>query len=288
MTLIGILLALLLERALGQLSGWGRPVIFLAVMRGLHRVLAPVLWRSAALPIAAVLVPVLVTHWIYSGLFNPIVQIGFATIVLLLCLGPRDLAEDIHDLLAAREAGDAVRVQQIARALLRGPQPDESHRSLMGTLFIQSHEKLFGVLLWFFVLGPAGAVLYRIACRLPRLLAETSGDCAAQRTADVLHNLLAWVPARITTLLFGLAGSLDDAIAAWRTLIREPLVGGWRAHTWALLAEISVASLRSENADGATETVQLDAALREVLRMQWRALLVLLAFFAFFTTGSLI
>ena len=288
MTLLGILLALLLERALGQSAGWGRPVIFLAAMRGLHRVLPAALWNSPLLPLAVIAVPVAVTEWLYADIASPIVEVAAATLVLLLCLGPRDLAEEIHDLLAARAAGDAQRAQQIARALQRGPQPDESHRSLMGTLFIQSHEKLFGVLLWFFVLGPAGAVAYRVASRLPRLLAETSPDTPAHRCADWLHNLLAWIPVRITALLLGLAGSLDDAIGAWRELIREPLSGGWREHTWALLAEIAVASLRSENAEGATEVVNLDAALREVLRMQWRALLLLLAVFALFTTGSLV
>src|SRR3546814_10955431 len=103
--------------------------------------------------------------------------------LLLLCLGPRDLTEDVHDLLAAREAGDIARVQQIARNLQRGPQPDASHRSLMGTLFIQSHEKLFGVLLFFFTFGPAGAVAYRIACRLPRLMRETAPGSLADVTA---------------------------------------------------------------------------------------------------------
>ena len=132
--------------------------------------------------------------------------------VLLLCLGPRDLAEDVHDLLAAREAGDIARVQQIARNLQRGPQPDESHRSLMGTLFIQSHEKLFGVLLWFFVFGPAGAVAYRIACRLPRLMHETAAASLAERTADWVHGLLAWAPVRVTvsTILRALA-----SMASW-------------------------------------------------------------------------
>lgn len=287
MTLIGILLALLFERVLSQSTGWGRPVIFLVVMRGLHRVLPAALWRSPLLPLAVIAVPVAVTQWLYDGVANPVVEIGFAALTLLLCLGPRDLADDVHDLLAARAAGDSARAQQIARALQRGPQPDESHRSLMGTLFIQSHEKLFGVLLWFFVLGPAGAVAYRVARRLPRFLAETAPDSAAHRVADWTHNLLAWVPVRITALLYGLAGSLDDAIGAWRVLIREPLAGGWRAHTWALLAEIAVASLRSENADGVTETVNLDSVLREVLRMQWRALLLMLAVFALVTTGSM-
>src|SRR3546814_5557640 len=68
-------------------------------------------------------------------------------------------------------------------------------------------------------------------------------------------------------------------MAAWRALLRQPQQG-WRSHTWALLAEISVASLRVEDASGATESVNLGSALREVLRMQWRALLILLALFA--------
>ncbi len=288
MTLIGILLALLLERVLGRVPGWGRPVLFLGLMRGLHRLLPAWLWNSPLLPIAVVALPVAGVHALYADLLNPLVQLAVGAGVLLLCLGPRDLAEDVHDLLAARDAGDTARVQRIARALQRGPQPDESHRSLMGTLFIQSHEKLFGVLLWFFLFGPVGAVAYRVASRLPRFLSETAPDSAAYRTADWIHGLLAWAPVRVTTLLFGLAGSLDDAMAAWRSMLRERVLGNWRSHTWALLAEISVASLRSENADGATEPVNLSTALREVLRMQWRALLILLAFFAFFATGSIL
>lgn len=286
MTLIGILIALGLERVLGRIPGWGRPVIFLWLMRGLRRVLPAMLWASPLLPLAVVAAPVALVWWAYSQIWSPILALCVAAALLLLCLGPRDLAEDVHDLLAAREAGDSERVQQIARNLQRGPQPDENHRSLMGTLFIQSHEKLFGVLLWFFVFGPAGAVAYRVASRLPRLLRETAPGSMAEVTADWLHNLLAWIPVRVTTLLYGLAGSLDDALAAWRRLMRQPL-HGWRSHTWALLAEIAVASLRTETADGGAEPVNLGTALREVLRMQWRALLILLAFFAIFATGSM-
>lgn len=286
MTLIGILIALALERVLGQVPGWGRPVIFLALMRGLRKLIPAAIWASPLLPLTVVAAPVALIWWAYGQIWSPLLALGTAALVLLLCLGPRDLAEDVHDLLAAREAGDIARVQQIARNLQRGPQPDQNHRSLMGTLFIQSHEKLFGVLLFFFIFGPAGAVAYRIACRLPRLMRETAPGSLAEVTADWLHGLLAWAPVRVTTLLYGLAGSLDDAMAAWRALLRQPQQG-WRSHTWALLAEISVASLRIEDADGATESVNLGSALREVLRMQWRALLILLALFAIFATGSM-
>ncbi|NGY05516.1 regulatory signaling modulator protein AmpE [Solimonas terrae] len=286
MTLIGILIALGLERVLGHAPGWGRPVIFLSLMRMLRALVPAVIWASPLLPLAVVAAPVALVWWAYGQIWSPLLALFASAAVLLLCLGPRDLAEDVHDLLAAREAGDIARVQQIARNLQRGPQPDESHRSLMGTLFIQSHEKLFGVLLFFFIFGPAGAVAYRIASRLPRLMRETAPASMAEITADWLHSLLAWVPVRVTTLLYGLAGSLDDAMLAWRGLLRQPQ-HGWRSHTWALLAEISVASLRVESADGATEAVNLGSALREVLRMQWRALLILLALFAIFATGGM-
>ena len=173
------------------------------------------------------------------------------------------------------------------RGLMHGPQPDPSHRTVLGALFIQSHERLFGVLLWFFVLGPAGAVLYRLASRLPRILHDSADGSAAMHTSDALHGLLAWLPARATVVLYGLAGSLDDALETWRKLATEP--HEWRSHTWALLAEVPGASLRMEEPDGAAVVPEsLRASLDEVARMQFRALIVLLAFFAIFTTGSIV
>lgn len=285
MTLIGILIALGLERVLGHFPGWGRPVLFLAAVRGLHRLLPGSLWRAPLLPPLLLLPPAWLAGWLPTQFENPILGLCVSAGILLLCLGPRDLAEDVDELLRARASGNLERATQLARALQRGPEPGETHRSLLGALFIQSHEKLFGVLLWFFVAGPAGAVAYRLASRLPRFLTETAADTPAQYAADWLHSILAWVPARMTAALYGLAGSLDDAMQEWRALATLSL-HDWRSHTWALLAEVSCASLRIEERGGG-EVVpgNLDAALHEVLRMQMRALLILLAFFA---TGSVI
>src|SRR5262249_33768735 len=154
------------------------------------------------------------------------------------------------------------------------PEPEANHRSLLGALFIQSHERVFGVLLWFSVAGPGGAVAYRMASRLPSLL---DTDSPALDTAEFLHALLAWLPVRATAMLFALGGSMDDAIAAWKRLRIEPHPD-WRRHTWSLLAETATAAIRTDDEDEATPmAVSLEQCFREVLRVQNRALLILLA-----------
>lgn len=288
MTLIGILIALLFERLLGRVPGWGQPVLFLAAMRGLHAFFPLAWWRSPVLPVAVIAGPAGLAVWGLGVIEGPLVRLALAAGILLLCLGPRDLAEEVHELLRARSEGDDTRAAQLSRALQRGPSPGETHRSLVGALFIQSHEKLFGVLLWFFAVGPAGAIAYRLASRLPRYLNETAAGSGALRAADLIHAAMAWLPARVTALLFGLAGSLDDALRVWRRLLREP-ESEWRTETWAVLAEVPAASLGTEEADGAVVVpATLEAMLEEVLRMQWRALLILLAGFVLFATGTLL
>lgn len=291
MSFIGILLALLAERGLGHIPGWGEPALFPALVSRLPRWL-PLdwLWRSYAAPFALVLPPVLLVWFLRGELSNSFAELLFSSVILLLCLGPRDLADDVQRLLRAHEAEDAQAVSQLSRALMRGPEPEPTQRTLLGALFIQSHERLFGVLVWFFVLGPAGAVLYRIASRLPRILRETQPQLAgtpALVAAEALHGLLAWLPARLTALIYGLAGSLDDALLEWRRLELHP--HEWRSHTWAILAAVPSASLIEEEQDGRTVApTTLEGNLQEVLRMQTRALLILLAGCALFTTGSML
>lgn len=288
MTLIGILVALLLERMLGHLAWWGRPVLFLQAMKGL-RVLTPSrVWTTALVPVAVVVVPSVLVFWLRGRIEGPLMELVFSAAMLLLCLGPRDLAEDVHDLLQARERNDLEKIMHLSRALQRGPNPGDAHRNLLGALFIQSHEKLFGVLIWFFVLGPAGAVAYRLASRLPRYLSESIPDSGALRMADLLHAMFAWVPVRLTAVVYGFAGSLDDALQAWRRLMREP-EHVWRTQTWAIMAEVPAASLAQEESDGAPVVPPtLEAMMQEVLRMQARALLILLAAFTLVATGTLL
>lgn len=291
MTLIAIIVALVAERLVGHIPGWGTPLL----SRGLLAVLRAVLpfraiWRSAiALPLFLA-PPVWLVWQLQDALEDPVQYVFFSGVVLFFCLGPRDLADDVRVWLAARAAGEAQKAEQLSRLLLKGPgryADDEPARAgLLGALFVQSHERLFGILLWFFAFGAAGAVFYRLVSRLPRLLSEREVSPAV-RAAETLHALSAWIPARISAVLFGLSGSLDDALRAYGQL-RKTHSHGWRSRTWAILAEVASGSIAFESRGGGTEVpATLDLAAREVINLQLRALLILLAFFAVSTGGNL-
>ncbi|MCI0750144.1 MAG: regulatory signaling modulator protein AmpE [Nevskiales bacterium] len=287
MTLIGILLALLGERLLGHLPRFGEPLLLRQIVVGVQgRVSWPAYWRSAAAPavlLVAATAGMVLLDWVVR---HPLPDLALEVVVLLLCLGSRHLDNDIQRLIEAREANDTQAERLLTLVLLRGPERNASRRSLIGALFIQSHERLFGVLLWFIAAGPAGAVLYRLASHMPRFLYETQPGSKAEQMAVQLHAVAAWIPARITAVLFGLAGSLDQALAEWRRQQTAPAASWWD-RTWALLAEMAAASLSTEEgAAGPVVPAALPDCLREVRAMQVRVLLILLAAFGLFTAGG--
>lgn len=287
MNFLAILLALGVERALPQGTVLGESRLLSALLRALKKL------DHALLPWLITVITVALTLALDQWLTGTLPQILFGGLVLFLCLGPRDLADDVQRLIAARARDDRPEAERLSRCLQQslgsGPAPDESHRSLIGALFIQSHERLFGVLLWFMVLGPAAAVGYRLASRLPLLLEQLGFSSGTRQSAEQLHGIAAWLPARITAALFALAGSMDDALDAWRRVGELHYREAWRSHSWAVLAEVSAGALAMEEADGAVSVApNLEAALKEVLRMQTRALLVLLAFFALYTSGAVL
>ncbi len=287
MNFLAIVLALVAERAFPQGTALGESRLLAALLRAIKKLASWV--DSAALPWLLSIAAVTATVCLQMQFTGALAQVLFTSLVLFLCLGPRELGSDVQRLIAARQHGDVVEIERLSRALQSGSAAEVNHRSLIGTLFIQSHERLFGMLLWCMALGPAGAVGYRLVSRLPLLLAQQNFAATTQQSADQLHALAAWLPTRCAAGLFALVGSMDDALRAWKNLGEFHYSGAWRHHSWAVLAEVAAASLAIEDADGSNPaTPNLETALAEVLRTQTRALLLLLAGFAVFTSGTLV
>ena len=84
---------------------------------------------------------------------------------------------------------------------------------------MEANNRIFGVVFWFLVagyLGPAFAFGFRMLNSLRRYTAELPGGEDLHRAAVMLHGIVAWVPSRITSASFALAGNFDDAVNAWR------------------------------------------------------------------------
>ncbi len=84
------------------------------------------------------------------------------------------------------------------------------------TIFRRAHHGLFAPIFWFALLGPAGALLYRLSHLLKSRWVPVEGNPFHQ-FAHRVFNYLEWIPARITGAAFAVVGDFEDAVYCWRT-----------------------------------------------------------------------
>lgn len=182
-------------------------------------------WAAAA--VAPALLVALV-HWLLLP-FSDLLVFVWTAAVLYVTLGFRQFSHHFTAIRQALESGDeATARSELAR--WRGTELEEQSRPellrhVIEHSALQAHRHVFGVLLAYAVLavlglGPAGAVLYRMAESLarrwqPRL--EDAPSPAAQRAAAQAWLWIDHLPARATALAFAVVGNFEEAIAAWRS-----------------------------------------------------------------------
>jgi membrane protein required for beta-lactamase induction len=91
-------------------------------------------------------------------------------------------------------------------------------------IFVQSNNRIFGVMFWFVVLGPVGAWIFRVSDLLRRraVFEHMRGGRASEATLvaiEAIYGLLKWIPARLAMLGYAMGGSFDDAMNAWRAAL---------------------------------------------------------------------
>jgi cobalamin biosynthesis protein CobD/CbiB len=173
--------------------------------------------------LVAVLPPVLLAFALNAVLYSVHAALAllFNIAVLYLTLGFRQFSHYFTDIQLAIKAGDVER----ARALLeqwRGASGvvrsrEEVVRLTIEEALLASHRHVFGVLLWYLLLGPGGAVLYRLAAYFAWRWKELgSFGQFAQRAFYVLE----WPAVRLTAAAFAVVGDFEDAVYCWRTQAR--------------------------------------------------------------------
>jgi AmpE protein len=239
MKLLALLIGLVIERLatrffhLRELRWFDRLIDsgFLHAAK-LHR--WPALIPVLLLAISLVLPVLLIRLSLGDSLFG-FPYLFLAVTVLFFSLGPKDIGEDIDEYCGALEAQDEDRINASTKAMTEAELPTDVAERTQGfeeAVCIQANNRLFGVIFWFVVLGPVAAWTYRVTDLMRRRAVfkagrhemPDNGEVAASDTADrmlkaagQLHGWLAWIPARLTAIGFGLAGSLFNAKSAWRS-----------------------------------------------------------------------
>ena len=238
--------------------------------------------------IAIALVPVLLVvallQWLLDGPVYGLVGLVFDIAVLVYAWGPRDLDVDVEAVIDAHDA--PTRRAAIARLGLTGETAALDGPALVEAVFTNALQRWFGVLFWFLLLGPVGAILYRLTVQ-----SATAAELPAQNRLGTLalKTALEWPVAQLMTLAMALVGNFDTAFSAWRD------AGGTRFRLdTGFLANAARASVRVELAEEAEEYAEEGMVqamrdlpeLRDAMSLVWRILLLWLAVLAVFVIGG--
>lgn len=180
-----------------------------------------------------VLVPGVVIALVYLALrhFSLLLALALDVLILYLTLGFRQFSHYFTDIRDALERGDDATARQLLaewRHLDASELPrTELIRHVIEHSLLAAHRHVFGVFFWFIVcstlgLGPAGAVVYRMAEFAGRYWAFKSRTLDAPTNARLLalsRQAFSWIdhlPARLTATGFAIVGNFEEAVNGWR------------------------------------------------------------------------
>ena len=281
MNLISILIALAVEVFYRPIQEWRRYDWFYRFADWLYNRLDGQNWRDGPLGVILVVGSVVFGVWLVDSMLDSVAgffSFLFGVAVLIYTIGPRDLAEEVEEFNAAMGRGDYEAGEIYATRILGysiSGDPNEAVRQVKEGLVIEANARLFGILLWFMILGPVGAALFRLSCVLKNHTGLTENNYAT--AAHDLYRIMIWLPARLVVLGFALAGSFVDTVSMWKSFADI-----WRVNSEALLIESGLGAIshephneEDEGASGLETIAQLMALIKRTL-LVWLAALALL------------
>jgi len=173
----------------------------------------------------AVIPPVLVTGAVQGLLadFGFLLEWAWSVAVLYVTMGFRKFSGRLREVQESL-ARDDLEGASAALHLLRGRPGEGMSRNEVARVAIEeglllSHRYVFGVVFWFVVLGPAGAVLYRCAADLAERWGGRAGPEAAAFGRFSIRGceIMDWIPVRLSAITFAVVGNFEEAIYCWRT-----------------------------------------------------------------------
>lgn len=153
-------------------------------------------------------------------------------------------AENIYQELSAEKLDDA----RLSFSTWQKKPLEEYSESQLASLtieatLIRAYRGLFAPIMWFVLLGPAGAVLYRASDQLQQAWPDSSKQPLHQ-FAQRIHQWIDWLPVRFTAICFAIVGDFEDAAYCWRNQ-----AGQWSNRSLGILLTSAAGALDIRLAD---------------------------------------
>ncbi len=170
---------------------------------------------------AVLLLPPVLLAFAIDHLLRPLpwLQGAFGAMVLYAALGLRSLHEHARPVAEALARGDRESARRQAACLVsRDRETLDPAPATVESVLENGHDAVFGALFWFLLLGPAGAVLFRLSNTLDAMWGyRTARFVRFGWAAARLDDVLGYLPARLTAASYALAGQTRTALSCWRT-----------------------------------------------------------------------
>jgi AmpE protein len=210
------------------------------------------------------LTPILILYGlvnIFNGPFYWLVLFIVSVALLFLSIGPKPLEKEFEKYFDSMDRGDSEaaylhwysinngkeevrlpdeQVVEVGSNQAEIPEEDELVRSATRTLLVEAEKRYFGVIAWFILIGPLGALFYRLSYLYRDYCASNEFD-EHLPLMELLIHWIDWVPARITSLFFLLTGDFVKGFYRIQDYLTDP-----DADNNQLLSETGVAALGLE------------------------------------------
>lgn len=244
MTFIVTLIGLLIERFFdwSHLRHWGWYSKYERKVLARLPNLSP--YAGLAVTVLPIVILVILVQFLLLGLLYGLLSMLFQLFLLLYCLGPQNLWADAFSSINSLNKSDSAASDKLKASFgVTDGDAGQIHRQLLDGIFIQANIRVFAVIFWYVLLGPAGIVLYRLVC----VSSDSKNEDVSPKLAQSAHrveDVLNWLPAKLLTVLFALGGNFGQVINCWRKKMTLSLTGSDQ-----LIADCGLAAIGKEDQD---------------------------------------
>lgn len=230
--------------------------------------------------LVSIALPCAVLAYIFGSVFinSVFLTLVGGTAVLLFCSGPGDIAQEIETYTRNYLDEDGNQPPPDPENFLNNVESNDGDPDcpFLRAIALEANDRLFAPIFWFCILGPVGALLFRMTITMKRSGGLVTTDAAV---AERLYGILIWLPARLLAIGLGLGGTLGPVTG----IIGERCFELSRSN--AVLGDAAIAALDQKAGD---EADQHTAAIGNMFGLVKRGFAVWLAILALLVAAGVL